>query len=277
MSTVCGAPSSNRALALCASLLLPAGAQASHEVFHVFTPVVEAGDWGAEALSAVRARRAESGDDTMRAAHELAVHGGITDFWMAKLAFTVARDDGAGYSLRGLALENVFAPMRGVESLLHIGWFTAVTAGIAPGETNVVELGPIFDLAAGRASLILNPFIEKTFGDNRESGFAFSYAWRATYTLSEQLSLGLEGYGEIAGLGTGAQAGQVHRIGPVLYLGHVHGARFMAPAARAHAIHGQNAAEHPEHGGEWHAEIGVLIGLPATPDAALKVNLGRDF
>lgn len=103
MNTGCAGRSSIRALALCASLLPPAWAQAGHEVFHVFTPVVEAGDWGAEALSAVRARRAESGDDTMRAAHELAVHGGLTDFWTAKLAFTVARDDGAGYSLRGIA------------------------------------------------------------------------------------------------------------------------------------------------------------------------------
>lgn len=66
--------------------------------------------------------------------------------------------------------------MRGVEGPLHVGWFTAVTAGIARGETNAVELGPIFDLAAGRASLILNPFMEKTFGDHREPGFAFSYA-----------------------------------------------------------------------------------------------------
>jgi hypothetical protein len=34
-----------------------------------------------------------------------------------------------------------------------------------------------------------------------------------------------------------------------------------------------------EHGGmHWHAELGLLLGLTtATPDAALKLNIGVDF
>ncbi|MBL8564181.1 MAG: hypothetical protein JNM89_00520 [Hyphomicrobiaceae bacterium] len=266
-------------------------ADAGHNVFHIFTPAVEAGHQGFEALTGFNmglpaADPAEE-HGSVRAAHEIAYHRGVTDFWMTKIAFGIERESGGDYQLTSVASENVFRFTSAPSGPLDFGWFTAVSAGLASGESNSVEFGPIVSLSSGPVALVLNPFLEKTFGENREEGIAFAYAWRATYEIAERLSVGIEGYGEIENLGHAPPAAeQVHRIGPVLYLGHVHGARHGAEEAGHLAGHGHGAHESGVHGmaghdGEapdWHAEVGVLFGLTeATPDAALKVNIGADF
>ena len=285
-------------------------ADAGHDVFHIFTPAVEAGHFGFEVLSTFQdPPRAHDHDDedegedddhaghghTMpRTAHEIAVHVGVTDFWMTKLALGISREDGDSYGVDTIASENVFrfGPARG--GALDLGWFTALSAGLDSEATNAIELGPIVTLVSGPMALTVNPFFEKTFGRNREEGIAFTYGWRATYAVHDTFAIGVEGYGEIENIGNAPPgAEQVHRIGPVLYFGHMHGSTHGGHNGHgAHGGHGHGAGHHGghAHGGEevhtshardkadWHAEVGVLFGLTeATPDAALKVNLGVDF
>ncbi|MEQ1719413.1 MAG: hypothetical protein ABL907_26050 [Hyphomicrobium sp.] len=283
--------------ALAVSLLAAsAPVEAGHAVFHIFAPGVEAGAWGAEALSTFQSgfpdddgashAHEDGGHAPLAAAHEFAIHGGLTDFWMAKVALAAEREDGGDYALSSVALENVFRlPNARSTGAFDAAWFTALSAGVDSGATNAIEFGPVLSLASGPVTLTLNPFLEKTFGHNREDGIAFTYGWRATYEIAERLSIGLEGYGEIENVANAPAArDQIHRFGPVIYLGHVHG------GARSHA-HGDHVAETgtghgaqslPEAqdtpGSDWHAEIGILFGMThATPDTAVKLNIGTDF
>ncbi|HMN36518.1 MAG TPA: hypothetical protein PKD49_02235 [Hyphomicrobium sp.] len=282
--------------ALASLVVLVAGqlsAARAHGVFHIFSPMVEEGAWDAEALSAFQfglaANAAHSGQDphdhqdgtdahdhdAARAAHEFAIHGGVTSFWMTKLALSAEKAAGESYELSSVALENVFRLPRSNPGPGDWGWFTAVRAGVNSSETNTVEFGPIVSLSSGPVTLTLNPFFAKTFGRNREDGVAFSYGWRATYEIHERLSLGLEGYGEIEDIASAPEVSeQVHRVGPVLYIGHVHG----TPHHHDENETGHLGQTHGGHEDGLHAEIGVLFGVTqATPDAALKVNLGMDF
>lgn len=272
---------------------------AGHNVFHIFTPMVEAGEWGVEALNAFQAglpRERHEPDESeteahghgaLRAAHEIAAFGGVNQYWLTKLALGIEREAGGDYDITSIASENVFrlGPPRAAN--FDIAWFTAISAGLDSGASNAVEFGPIVSVTSGKVALVLNPFLEKTFGENRDDGIAFAYAWRATYEISEKLSVGMEGYGEIENIGHAPPGNeQIHRVGPVLYLGHVHGAARHAHAGSAHADHDHHGMHAPApdafHAGapepDWHAEVGVLFGLTeATPDAALKVNIGADF
>ena len=283
-------------------------AVAGHSVFHIFTPAVEAGEWGSEALSTFQVglprEHHENGDEheaeeheaeahghgSVRAAHEIAIYGGINQHWLSKLALGIERETGGDYQVTSIASENVlrFGPPR--HGNLDFAWFTAISAGLDSGASNAIEFGPVVSMTSGRASLVLNPFLEKTFGKNREDGIAFAYAWRATYEVAERLSVGVEGYGEIENIAHAPPGSeQIHRAGPVLYLGHVHGAARHAHAPGAHSSSAHDEHDHDEkhthqashasaQGPEWHAEVGVLFGLTeATPDAALKLNIGADF
>lgn len=245
-------------------------AHAGHDVFHIFTPVIEQGEIGTEALSTIQ-MDLPSQDEGVHAAHEFAIHAGVTDFWMAKLALGLEKPLHEAYGVNVIALENVFRLPGAYRGRVDAGWFTGISAAIDGNATNSVEFGPVITFDADPVALAVNPFFEKTFGQNREDGVAFSYGWRATTGLADRLSIGLEGYGEIANIADSPAArDQVHRIGPVLYLGHVHGA--------AHDEAHDHAQDDKGDGADLHAEIGVLFGLtPATPGTAIKINLGADF
>ncbi|MEQ1669372.1 MAG: hypothetical protein ABL893_00800 [Hyphomicrobium sp.] len=279
-----------RAAAACAMALglsAPAPASAGHSIFHVFTPAIEAGAWGVEALSAFNTGLPSAGEHTpLQAAHELAIHTGVNEYWMAKLALGIEKPAGDSYQLNSIALENVFRVSSPPHGPFDAAWFTALSAGIDADATHAVEFGPVLTFDSGPFALVINPFLEKTFGDNREPGIALTYGWRATYRISDLFSIGAEGYGAVEDLGNTPPArDQIHRVGPVLYLGHVHGATNGIHGA-GHAGHGEGhryAKEHghasaPGHLPEWHGEIGVLFGLTnATDDAAIKFNFGADF
>lgn len=243
---------------------------AGHDVFHIFTPVIEQGEIGTEALTAIQSDLAGQGGET-RAAHEVAIHGDVTDVWMAKLALGLQKPVLEDYNVNTIALENVFRLPGFHPQGYDAGWFTGLSAGLDGAATNAVEFGPVVTVDAGPVALAFNPFFEKTFGQNREDGLAFGYGWRATYGLAHKLSIGVEGYGDIENIANAPDVrDQIHRAGPVLYLGHVHGAARDSAHEPAHG--------HEEKGLDSHAEIGVLFGLtPATPGLAIKLNVGADF
>lgn len=260
-------------------LLLPGReAQAGHDVFHIFTPAIEQGRWGLEIVNGGQWRFPDHADDhhhgDVRAATELGVHAYPTHFWMTKIAVEFEREVGGSVEPVAIASKNVLSLRQWTPEFLNVGWFTAVSGALSDEATNAIEFGPVATLSAGRAALTINPFLEQTFGQNREEGIAFVYAVRATYSLSESFSIGVEGYGQIEDIGSGPPISeQVHRIGPVIYFGAVHGLGHEPQHGERHG-HASHAAE----GGDWHAEIGLLFGLTdGTPDQALKLNVGLDF
>ena len=67
---------------------------------------------------------------------------------------------------------------------------------------------------AGPTSLILNPFLETTFGQNEE-GTAFLYGWQLTHEVRKGFLIGVEGFGRYADIG-GSGGDIRHRIGPLV-------------------------------------------------------------
>ena len=258
-------------------------AYAGHEIFHLFTPMIEKGHWGIEFNSGFQTGFPDHGDDAeradVRAAHEVDIHTDVTDFWMAKLALDFEREAGDDYAFTAIASENVFRLDKWTPRFFDAAWFTALSAAIDSEATNSVEFGPVLSLTSGSTALVLNPFFEKTFGQNREDGIAFTYAWRATYTFNEHLSIGVEGYGEVENIGNAPPADeQVHRVGPVLYLGPMHGAPNHPASQHAHGTGVEDQASAHNEEAEWFGEIGVLFGLTdSTADTAVKLNAGVHF
>ncbi len=253
-------------------------ARAGHDVFHIFTPAIEEGHWGVELVTGYQSGFPGHTDDdhhhgNVRAASELGLHAYPTHFWMTKVAVEFEREVGGEAEPVAIASKNLFSLERWTPDFMDAGWFTAVSGGLADDATNAIEFGPVITLSSGRAALTLNPFLEKTFGENREEGIGVVYGYRATYSFTETFSIGIEGYGQIENIGDGpASSEQVHRIGPVVYIGAVHGLGHEPH----HERHG-STAQTSSHG-DWHAEVGVLFGLTqATPDTAVKLNVGLDF
>ena len=99
------------------------------------------------------------------------------------------------------------------------GWYSGVDVRIDKQETNTFTFGPIIQFGDDKASLTLNPFLQQTFGINRDQGIAFAYGVMAKREIREGAAIGIEAYGVIPDIGGGTPvAFQEHRIGPVLYL-----------------------------------------------------------
>ena len=89
-----------------------------------------------------------------------------------------------------------------------------MAAALDSEHTNIVAFGPIIRLGAGPTSLILNPFLEKTFGQNREEGMGFLYGWQLKHEVRKGFWLGVEGFGSLPDI-FGEGGPERHRIGPL--------------------------------------------------------------
>jgi hypothetical protein len=262
-------------------IIWPADRAAAHEVFHIFTPVINKGHWGVELNNGFQSgfpyHADKPGHADVRAASELGLQAGVTDYWMMKVALEFEREVGGNNEVAALVSENVFRLDKWAPRSFDVAWFTSLAAAISTEATNAVELGPVVSFSAGPITLAVNPFFEKTFGQNREEGIAFVYAYRATYSFNDLLSIGIEGYGEVEDIGNAPQTSeQMHRMGPVLYFGTMHGLQNDLHNQEGHGS-GFDSLHGPDYV-DWHAEIGVLFGLTETTlDTALKLNAGVDF
>jgi hypothetical protein len=116
----------------------------------------------------------------------------------------------------------------GVESQLRFGkarpgfdfgWYLSIDARIDKDQTNTFTFGPIIQFGDEKLSLTLNPFLQQTFGVNRQDGIAFAYAAQIKKQVSESAWVGIEAYGSIPDIGGGTPIDmQDHRVGPVLIL-----------------------------------------------------------
>lgn len=196
------------------------------------------------------------GGGANRSAHDQTVHYGLREWWKLSGVFKLENPDDERVRFARVAVENIFVlkPLDDHKPFdTGLGWFAAVEVSTHAQTTNAVVFGPILSMTAGKLSITANPFLEKTFGRNREDGLAFNYGWQVKYDLREGFAVGIEGFGLIDNIGHAPPwSEQEHRVGPVVYK--------EVEIAKDVKIT---------------PDIGVLFGLTkATPDVAVKLHLG---
>lgn len=175
---------------------------------------------------------------------------GVTDIWQIKAFLALERPIGDDLRASVATMENTFELLNAKRGGIGLAWFTSITGAIDDEATNAVLFGPIVRIGGGPLSLILNPFLEKSFGANREEGLAFAYGWQLKQEVAKSWWIGVEGFGRLPDIG-GAGGPQEHRIGPVV----------------THEI---------DIGGKrtFTVEAGVQFGLnDTTPETATKLQL----
>jgi hypothetical protein len=192
-----------------------------------------------------------SGDgDTTRQLHTLNYTRGITDIWQIKAWIALDQPAGDDWRLSLATIENTFELLNAKRGGIRLSWFTSFTGAIDASETNAVVFGPIVRIGNGPLSLILNPFLEKTFGANREDGLAFTYGWQLKQEVAKGWWISVEGFGRMPDF-AGAGGAQDHRMGPVV--------------THEIEIDGKRT---------FTVEAGVQFGLnDTTPDTAAKLQL----
>lgn len=213
--------------------------------------------------------------DRVRSSHELALGYGLSD--RVKIGVKLAFDQPLGDDLRATAVgAEALVVLRKPEAGFGLAWFTGVTAAIHDEETNVVAFGPALRFGNDKLSLTINPFFERSFGDNATPGVDFVYGWQVKKEIREGFGISIEGYGVIPDIGHAPGVSfQEHRIGPVIYLQR---GLTLGPGrhtSRAMSIKDGKEAVSNGEGPKWSLEAGVLFGLTeATQDVAVKVKTG---
>jgi hypothetical protein len=198
----------------------------------------------------------DRGADVNRSAHDQSLDYGLRDWWRLSAALNLENPEEVDFRIAKTAVESLFV-LKAIDNKrvrdIGLGWFTAVEASLHHDTTNSLIFGPIVTHKSGKLSLTANPFFEKTFGRNHVEGIALNYGWQTKYEVRDGFAVGVEGFGVVENLGNSPPwPEQEHRIGPVIF----------TEIALA-----KNFKITPD--------IGLLFGLtPATPDVALKLNVG---
>ena len=237
-----------------AALLIAAGT-AGARAQNINEPEVTKGQTKLESFSVFQSGFNAGAAGDVREIHNVNYYRGITEFWQIKAFLALERPEYESYRATQAVLENTFELVNAKKSGgLGLAWFTAFSAAVHNEETNAVLLGPIVRIGEGRTSLILNPFIEKTYGQNREEGLAFVYGWQLKHEVRKGFWVGLEGFGKLPDI-TGEKGPEEHKIGPLL--------TWEIELANKRTLG---------------FEMGVLFGLTdATPDTAVKVQITYSF
>ncbi len=234
-----------------AAFVLPAGA---HDITD---PEVEKGQHKLEAIHVGQQGFRTESSGNIRNLQSLGYSYGLTDYWQLKGGIAGDRHDDRGWDVTSVFAESVFEIVDVKKTGFGLGWFTAVGGAVYHDTTNVATFGPIIKFARQGLSLTLNPFLEKTFGENHEQGIAFAYGWQANMEIKKGVILSLAGFGHIADIGGHTQAfeAQEHKIGPLI--------GFETEVAEDRTLG---------------LELGVFFGLTdATADTAIKGKLSYTY
>ena len=229
---------------------------ASADVFSIDEPEVVKGEQEIEVNGAVQ-NGLPVNADPVRYSMEVEYTYGVTKWLSLSPLVDFDKPNGDRFHATVAGLESVWFPVE-VGKLLTVAWFTEVEGAVHHDETNSTTFGPIVQFGHDKASLILNPYLEKTFGRNHEEGIDFTYQWQAKASVTERLALGIEGFGVIPDIGNSPGIDfQEHRIGPVIY----YEKELAGEKERTFAI-----------------DAGVLFGLTeATSNVTGKVNASLAF
>lgn len=237
-----------------ALLMVLAGlAPAAAQTFEVKQPEAKKGEWSFEVNNTGQMPLPFDGDGYNHTAHELSVAYGVTDYWKVTVGTTLERPALADPRFATAGVQSLLVLMKAEKHGLGLGWFNQLDISTHHDTTNATLFGPVVRFEAGKLSLTLNPFFEKTFGRNAEEGMALVYGWQLAFELAKDVTLALESYGKIENLGDPPPIDlQEHRIGPVI-----------------------SAAYELSEGRTLTIGLGLLFGLTAaTPDRTVKLQAG---
>jgi hypothetical protein len=246
-----------RPIALMAIIVMGSAMHATAGTFEVKSPDITQGQTAFSWNSAVQDRFPVNADRTRYSSElDLGYSPASWFFIGGKVNFDQAVDENWKTSTVGAEMQLRFGKAR---PGFDYGWYSSVDAAVNDQETNTFTFGPIIQFGDDKLSLTLNPFFQKTFGDNRTEGLDFTYGVMAKREIKEGMAIGLEAYGTIPDIGSGTPvAFQEHRIGPVLYFE-------------------RDVGQPRTKGGEQPKaalDIGVYFGMTdATPDVTGKAKL----
>lgn len=236
-------------LAIAACLGAVVCARAPAFAFDISDPEVEKGQQKIETIHVGQSGFASGSTGNLRNFQSLGYSYGLTDSWQLKGGVLADRLDDRDWRAATIFVESTYEIIDIKKTGVGVAWFTVLGGAVSDDATNVVTFGPIIKFAVDRFSLTLNPFFDKSFGQNGEDGIAFAYGWQANAAIGQGVTLSLAGFGRIADIGNAAGASeQEHRIGPLIaYETEIADKRTMA------------------------IEFGVFFGLTdATADTAVK-------
>ncbi len=238
-----------KVLAITGLLACVAPAHSTAQSFDIHAPEVTKGALEGEALSGINLGTTRGAP---RNAHEFKLGYGVSDRWMLEVGALVEKSDGEATRLARVSFESisVLVPVR--KEGLGFGWFNSVELATSDGIHNALITGPLLHWSSGSTTLLVNPFLEKTFGAGAEPGIDFSYIWRSKTEIAHGLAVGGMGFGRVTNIAASGPSTQDHRIGPALFL-------------------------ETEIGPGRHVEIGIgaFAGIGRdSPDASLMFNVG---
>ncbi|MGE3067597.1 MAG: hypothetical protein AB7K67_18620 [Hyphomicrobiaceae bacterium] len=245
-------PSPSVVIALATAAFLASASTASAQ--NINEPEVEKGQQKIESFTVLNSgfHGGQAGDT--RLLQNVSYYVGLTRWWQVKAFAVIEKPTGDDLSLTSANVENTFELLRADKNGgFGLAWFTGIQTAIDRDETNSVTFGPIFRIGTGPLSLILNPSLEKTYGQNRDPGIAFVYGWQVKQEIRKGFWLGLEGFGRLPDIGNDAPFKMTpeHSIGPLL--------TYEMELADKRSL-------------TW--EIGTQFGLTdATPEVAAKLQV----
>ncbi len=210
-------------------LLLPAVATA--QVFEVIHPDVERGGFELEILGGVSLVGVATGGE--RAAFEIGLSYGVTDFWKTGLAVEIADPKGGRLEYEATEWENMFLLYRG-QGHAHghdhdhdhdvgagigaIGLYAKLEVPNDGGfSKGAIVAGPAIEARFGAVETVFNLFVEFPFEGGEDPGLV--YAVQASIPVADGLALGAEAHGAWEGaFGDDVPfSDNTHVAGPALY------------------------------------------------------------
>ena len=202
-----------------ATLDLTSNRSAHAGVFDVKAPEITGGEWELATNHGFQRGFSDSADG-VRHAFEIVTGYAFSDRFKAAAKFGFDRPMGESTHLSVAGIEAQFY-LGKLSPGISIGWFTALDIRAHGDETNTLVFGPLVKFGDDTLSLTVNPFLERTFGPNREEGLTLTYAIGLKAAIREGLALGIEAYGAIPELADPPESHlHEHRIGPVIYVDH---------------------------------------------------------
>ena len=144
-------------------------------------------------------------------------------------------------------------------------------------DVSTFAIGGIAEQHWGKWLVRGNLFYVTDITEDEEVDFdGVEYAYQLRYQFSEQIGLGVEGYGEHLSVdGDEEEDVDTHMVGPVIYISRELGERHEAPSMKDDD---DEDGDDDEEGLELEASLGVLFGTnDETADVTVKWNLDLEF
>jgi hypothetical protein len=209
--------------------------------------------------------------------HEFELEYSPTNWWLLQLTVELDQPLHEDFEASSVEFETEFALIKrkgdGI-ALSFQGGYEQSTIG----EADVLEFGPIVELASGKLLVTFNPEFTGEVGPDRETkGLCFDYGWRAEYDFAKHWGVGVEMFGTVEDLSdAGSFNQQNHSIGPTV---------FWNPGEKEDENDEKEGKEDNDNERvagvskmELSFNVGVQFGLTdATSDAALKFQGSLSF